>query len=329
MSGPVPISVDLAAPGRNLGYARVPHSVHRSAYGHIPVPVGSVVGAEPGPSVLLIAGNHGDEYEGQIILSDLLRSLDPDQIKGAVTFLPMANFPAAEAGLRTSPLDDGNLNRSFPGSDRGGPTQMIARFIEKQMVPGQDYVLDLHSGGSSLYCIPFGMTAWEEGHDSNDMRRAVLQAFGLDGELHHPPDGDGWYSSSAAWRKGAVGFTFELGGGGTVDPKIRTGAQAGLLRALSVIGVYSGPVPTERLAEETQVFEDESLLYADDRGVLELHAFAGDAVTAGQLAAQVHFPETPGKAPVSYRFERDGVILAHRVPARVLRGDCLFHIGHG
>lgn len=328
MSGLVPISVDLTTPGRNLGYARIPHSVHRSAYGHIPVPVGSVVGRQEGPAVLLIAGNHGDEYEGQVILSDLLQTLDPEQVRGSVTFLPMANFPAAEAGMRTSPLDDGNLNRSFPGTERGSPTQMIAHFIEEQMVPGKDVVIDLHSGGSSLYCVPFGMTAWEEGDQTNDLRKAILDAFGLDGALHHEPDGDGWFSSSAAWRKGGIGFTFELGGGGTVDPKIRLGAQAGLLRALSVIGVYTGKVPEERLCEATRTFGDESLVYADDRGVLELRAFSGEDVEAGQLAALVHFPDTPGKPPVPYRFERDGYILAHRIPARVVRGDCLFHMGH-
>jgi predicted deacylase len=34
------------------------------------------------------------------------------------------------AGMRTSPLDEGNLNRSFPGDPYGGPTAQIADYIE-------------------------------------------------------------------------------------------------------------------------------------------------------------------------------------------------------
>ncbi|MEQ8831934.1 MAG: succinylglutamate desuccinylase/aspartoacylase family protein [Alphaproteobacteria bacterium] len=327
-TNPIACTVDLTAPGRNLGYLLVPHSVHRSAYGHIHVPVASLVGPRDGPSILLMAGNHGDEYEGQIILSGLMRDLDPDRISGRLTLLPMANFPAAEAGMRTSPADGGNLNRSFPGKPRGTPTEMLAHFIEHRLVAGTDLVIDLHSGGSSLYCVPFGMTSWVEGNEHNPLRRSVMAALGLDAALYHLPDGDGWYSSSAAWRAGAAGFTLELGGGGTVDPEIRRRARDGVLRALRVAGGYdddgeAGPIP-----DHPREFKDESLIFAEEPGLYEPLCHAGDSVDAGKKAACIHFPETPGKAPLDVIAPRDGYILAHRVPARVLRGDCLFHVGH-
>jgi predicted deacylase len=59
-----------------------------------------------------MAGNHGDEYEGQVALSKLIRSLEPAEVSGRIIILPSANFPAAMAGMRTSPLDAGNLNRA-------------------------------------------------------------------------------------------------------------------------------------------------------------------------------------------------------------------------
>jgi predicted deacylase len=54
------------------------------------------------------------------------------------------------AGMRTSPLDEGNLNRSFPGDPYGGPTAQIADYIESVLLPQCDFVFDFHSGGSSL-----------------------------------------------------------------------------------------------------------------------------------------------------------------------------------
>jgi len=57
--------IDLLADGKETGFVRVPHSVHRSAYGWIPIPIVRIKSGE-GPSVLMQAGNHGDEWEGQI-----------------------------------------------------------------------------------------------------------------------------------------------------------------------------------------------------------------------------------------------------------------------
>ena len=105
---PLRADIDLDAPGRHVGHVRLPHSTHESAYGWIPVPIASIKGGE-GPSVLLTAGNHGDEYEGQIALLKLIRELDPAALHGRVIVMPRLNLPAAAAGRRTSPIDDGNL----------------------------------------------------------------------------------------------------------------------------------------------------------------------------------------------------------------------------
>ena len=145
--------IDLDGDGKQTGFLRLPHSVHRSAYGWIPIPIAQISnrGANgSGPTILLMAGNHGDEYEGQVALGRLIRDLDPAEVRGRVIILPSANFPAAMAGTRTSPLDQGNLNRSFPGDPAGGPTAQIAYYIEHELLPRCDFVLDIHSGGSSL-----------------------------------------------------------------------------------------------------------------------------------------------------------------------------------
>src|SRR4030081_416724 len=145
--------IDLLADGKETGFVRVPHSVHRSAYGWIPIPIVRIRNGE-GPSVLMQAGNHGDEWEGQIGLGNLLRSIEPTDIKGRLVILPSAHFPAAMAGQRTSPIDDGNLNRSFPGNADGTITQQIAYWIEHALLPGFDYISASPPGGSSLTYTP-------------------------------------------------------------------------------------------------------------------------------------------------------------------------------
>jgi predicted deacylase len=293
--------VDVSADGKQLGYLRLAHSVHRSAYGWIPIPVASIRNGE-GPRVLLMAGNHGDEYEGQVILSKLIRQLDPQDLRGSLVVLPMANFPAAEAGLRTSPLDEGNLNRSFPGDPRGTPTQAIAHYIESVLLAEADFMIDLHSGGSSLDYLPAMLTPWEEGDPENPRRKALLEVTSL---------------------------STEIGGAGRVTPAYLAMAERGLLRLLAEIGVYKGPVVTE--GESTPIryldIRPEHYVYAPEAGIFEPLAELGDTVEAGQAAALIHHPQTPGRAPTPVSFAASGLLLCKRVPALTRRGDCLFHLG--
>ena len=141
--------VDFDADGKQQGYLRVPHSVHRSAYGWIPVPI-TVIKNGTGPTLVISAGVHGDEYEGQIAVATLARELGAGDIRGRLILLPMLHYPAAEAGSRVSPLDQGNLNRLYPGDARGTPAEMIAHYHEEVILQLADYAVDLHSGGTSL-----------------------------------------------------------------------------------------------------------------------------------------------------------------------------------
>src|SRR5690606_31474234 len=124
----ITVDIDLDDAGKHAGHARLPYSVNRSAYGWLPIPIASIKNGS-GPTILLMAGSHGDEYEGQVVLTRLFQSLSVDQVQGQIIFLPMANYPAAKAGARVSPLDQGNLNRLYPGDENGTVTMAIAHFI--------------------------------------------------------------------------------------------------------------------------------------------------------------------------------------------------------
>ncbi len=169
--------VDFDRNGRQHGFLRLFHSVHSSAYGFIPIPI-VVLKNGDWPTALLVSGTHGDEYEGQVALCNLVKSLDPARIRGRVIILPAANFPAAMAGRRTSPIDEGNLNRLFPGDPDGTVTEQIAYHIEHELVPMADLVCDLHSGGSSLMYVPSALFGGWRRDGSTAEGVAALKAFG-------------------------------------------------------------------------------------------------------------------------------------------------------
>lgn len=99
--------IDFSHEGRQAGHLAIPYSIDRSPYYQIRIPVLRLKNGE-GPSLLLMAGNHGDEYEGELQLGRLMRLLDVAEIRGAVTILPMANLPAVMAAKRCSPFDGGD-----------------------------------------------------------------------------------------------------------------------------------------------------------------------------------------------------------------------------
>src|SRR5215472_4300185 len=146
-------TVDFDRAGKQVGFIMVPHSPHDDAWGATRVPVAVIKNGE-GPTVVLEGGNHGDEYEGPIVIGELIRDLVPGEVQGRLILMPANNVHAVIAGQRTSPVDGLNFNRVFPGDPRGSMTQQIAAFMTDHVFPRADAFLDLHSGGSSLSLLP-------------------------------------------------------------------------------------------------------------------------------------------------------------------------------
>jgi N-alpha-acetyl-L-2,4-diaminobutyrate deacetylase len=107
-------TINFDRDGVHHGHLQLPYSHDDAAYGAVMIPI-AVIGNGDGPTVLLTGGNHGDEYQGPTSLIKLANSLQPTDIAGRVIIVPCMNQPAFAAGTRTSPIDRGNLNRSFPG----------------------------------------------------------------------------------------------------------------------------------------------------------------------------------------------------------------------
>jgi len=318
--------VDFEQEGKQQGFLRLPHSVHRSAYGWIAIPI-VVIKNGPGPSVLLTAGNHGDEYEGQITLMKLCRELEPAAVRGRIIMLTAVNFPAAIAGLRTSPIDDLNLNRSFPGDPDGSPTEVIAHYVERELLPISDYAIDLHSGGSSLMYLPSALIARATDDELTGRQLDILKAFHAPLSFVMSPREDRTMLA-AAQRTRVAAMGTELGGAGSTSVQSLAVAERGVRRVLK----HVGSVPEMEVGQElipTRLMEvggSDYYVHSPDYGFWEPLAELGDEVRAGQTAAAVYCPETPWREPVMTQFDRDGTILCKRVPGAVHRGDCLFHL---
>ena len=317
--------VDFDKDGKQISHLQLPYSSNVSAYGWIGIPI-AVIRNGRGPTLYLGAGNHGDEYEGQIVLARLIRELDPGAIQGRLIVMPAQNLPAVLAGARCSPLDAGNLNRSFPGDPDGPPTAAIAHFIESVLLPMCDAVVDLHSGGKKLDYLPSALVRRPPGRDPNAAaKRAALEAFRAPVGYIVSDAREDRTLTAAADRVGIVGVGTELGGAGTVTLETLAVARRGLQNMLRHFGLVEGEAdgPPSRL---TEVKGPEYYVHAPCRGLFEPAFELGDEIKAGQPAGHIHFVDDPAMPPVEVRFRGEGLVICKRPIVQVERGDCLAHL---
>ncbi|MBD8653783.1 succinylglutamate desuccinylase/aspartoacylase family protein [Rhizobium sp. CFBP 13726] len=323
--------IDLAKEGRQAGFLAIPFSIDRSPYYQIRIPVLRLKNGE-GPSILLMAGNHGDEYEGELQLARLMRRLEPSKIRGAMTILPIANVPAVMAAKRCSPFDGGNLNRAFPGDPSGTPTARLAHFLETQLFPFHDIVLDLHSGGTSMAHLP--CTLIERQADDARFRRSaeLLAAIGGSHAFIADNGQSAPTSMGAASRAGAIGLSGEFGGGGTVTPDSMAFTACAIDRLLLTLGIVDGPILSRKPLPAPGPLQLLSLsrhsqgIYAERRGWFEPAVRLGAAVLQGDIAGWYHDLERLDQPEEALLFAEGGVVISSRLHCDSQAGDCLIQV---
>lgn len=315
--------IDLETPGRQVGFLHIPQSPHDDAWGTVRIPM-AVLANGDGPTIILEGGNHGDEYEGQIVLGELIRSLPLERIRGRLILMPSLNAPAAEAGLRTSPQDGKNLNRSFPGDHAGTITEQIAAYVSDELFSRGDAFLSLHSGGSSLDIIPSALV--QPTADPAQTQRNIDAAFTFGAPFNVLLNtlGDTRTSAATAVAAGLTCVCTEMAGRGAVTDTALELCRSGALRVLVHWGVLDeayAQVPTAPPAPLFKVLGAKSYVIASERGVYEAFHRHGECVEAGQPAGRIHQIFDPRRAPVELTYAISGVVFAKRHPGIVAPGN--------
>ncbi|MDO5744537.1 MAG: succinylglutamate desuccinylase/aspartoacylase family protein [Micrococcaceae bacterium] len=319
--------IDFSATGKQLGYGHVVHSDNVHDGSIIPMPV-AIISSGPGPVVLVVAGTHGDEYEGQILAHELIRDLEPEQLSGTVIIVPAANTAAVRGAGRVSPIDAGNLNRSYPGNAAGGATEQVAALISGQLLPRADFVIDLHSGGSNSTYVPCTFIYRGPDQELWTQKLRAARTLGLPYAMVVAPLLEPGSLSSAGDRAGIPTISTELPGAGTVDRFALETLRQGMRRMLGTLGVIAETqlAPDEYVEPQWLELTTESPVTALVAGLFEPLVSLGDEVRAGQPVARVHFVEELDRAPRSYTARIDGVVAILRRPTLVTTGTHLMHI---
>lgn len=278
-----------------------------------------------GPSVLLLGGIHGDEYEAQIVLRRLAERLTAGDVTGRVIIVPSLNFPAAQQGRRLSAFDGQNMNRCFPGKEEGTTTERLCAFVTKRLFPAVDLLIDVHAGGSDVSVVPmvFGFATANSVVDNARLNR-LMEAWGYRFVQH--VDGIDETACGAAKLADLASIEVE-GGGGRMKSDELAIMEEGLLRALADFGVIKQQLTPIPFAGVHFSAGPEGQYLAPHPALVEHTVALGGKVNKGQLVALLHPTEGQLAAPLEITAPMAGYVLRQTEHAFVSKGQLVGNIG--
>ena len=320
-------AIDFTVPGKQQGYLQVPYSHNLGGWANVMIPITTIAQGD-GPTVLVLGGNHGDEYQGQIAGMKLARQLTPEMVSGRLIIIPSLNFPAAKAATRLSPLDGMNMNRAFPGQPEGNVTSQIAHYLTNVLFPLSDVVIDIHSGGRSMEFLPCAhMHLVKDAQQRQRMLDAML-AWNTDFAFIYADIAGSGLLPVEAENQGKTVVTTELGGGEGVNAAVHRIAQNGLNNVLKHVGVLRGQ-PQSRASLGlpptiiTQALRREDYLLAPESGIFEVCVDLGQLVAAGDTIGYIHHLERHDREPERVVSPGAGYLVTMRTPCLTTQGDCV------
>jgi hypothetical protein len=319
--GPFEILGKTVAPGEKR---RIPLAATESFAGApVPTPVLVARGRAPGPTQCLTGGVHGDELNGIEIVRRALEQTDPESLSGTLIGAPIVNVHGFRRGSRYLP-DRRDLNRYFPGSERGSPASRIAYAVFQKVVLRCEALVDVHSGSFHRTNL-----AQVRGDVRDERVLRLARGFGAPIVVHHA--GRAGTLRRAALEAGIPAITYEAG-----EPmrfqrdEIERGVRgvAGLVRALGMSDAApasADPAAADDPApREPTVFLRSRWVRVDDGGILTTSVGLGERVAEEALLGLVIDPIGGQRAEVRAPFA--GLVIGLAQDQLVIPGFAAFHI---
>jgi len=279
----VTIGTAVARPGQAVsGFIEVPAGVDSATR----IPITIVRGAQPGPTLALIAGTHGSEVAPIVALQRVRATLDPAGLRGTVLIVHVANVPSfLGRTIYYSPVDGKNLNRVYPGKPGGTVSERIAYAITREIIERADYLVDIHSGDGNeslrpyTYWSPLGLDA-----RADSVSREMALAWGSDHiviDTMRPRDRlASVYTQNTAQIRGKPALTTEAGYLGLASEDMVQRNVDGVFRLLRYLRMLPGDV---ELVRQPLFFERTEVLRSPGTGVWHPKVERGQSVQKGAL----------------------------------------------
>jgi len=286
-------------------------------YTHTPMemPVHVVRGKRDGPCLFVCAAIHGDELNGVEIIRRLMNHAQMRRIRGTLTAIPIVNVYGVIHHSRYLP-DRRDLNRSFPGSDKGSLASRLAHLLMTEVVGNATHAIDLHTGALHRSNVPQIRADVDDG-DTKELAEAfgvpvIINSKLRDGSLRQ-----------AACDLGIPIVIYEAGEALRFD---EVGIRVGL-RGINNVMCALGMLPAKKIRNvPKKPFTAQSSVWirAPISGVLLNNTQLGSIVKQGDLLGAVADPF--GQTETEITASTPGIVIGRTHLPLVNEGDAVIHI---
>ncbi|RMA78417.1 succinylglutamate desuccinylase/aspartoacylase family protein [Umboniibacter marinipuniceus] len=282
----------------------------------ISIPIHVVRAKKPGPNVFVSAAVHGDELNGVEIIRRLINSKYLNLKAGSLILVPMVNVYGVLNQSRYMP-DRRDLNRSFPGSEKGSLAGRVASIFLEEVVRHCDYGIDLHTGAIHRSNLP-----QIRANLSDPETKKLSEAFGVPVLLNANLRDGSLRQSAVEWDTKIL--LYEAGQALRLDEiSIRAGVR-GVVNVLNELGLLKRKVKRKKV--EFFVANTSTWIRAGASGIVNTLKELGDQVVKGDILADIGNPfgDSLGKVIAN----KSGIIIGKQNIPLVQEGDAMFHIAY-
>jgi len=272
---------------------------------------------EDGPTVLLMAGLHGDEINGIEIIRRIIRKGFNKPTKGTIICLPVFNIFGFLNIKRELP-DGRDLNRNFPGNIKGSLASQFAFHFMKEIAPHVDYVIDFHTGAAHRNNHPQIRVVMDD-QESVELAEIFNPPF----ILHSSYISKTIRESINKLNKKML--LFEGGKTNHIEESIVEEGINGVKRFLMHLDMRSFKIDISK--DRKPIYLDKSKwLRSPNSGMFHALVKNGTKVKKGDLIGMVMDPF--GNFERKIKSTIDGYVICLNESPVVYRGDAVFHLAH-
>jgi len=272
-------------------------------------------GNRNGPVLFVCAAIHGDEINGVEIIRRLLTLKLLKHMKGTLIVVPVVNVFGFLNHSRYLP-DRRDLNRSFPGSEKGSLAARLAGLFMTEIVAHCTHGIDLHTGSNHRTNLPQIRACLD-----NEETEQLARSFGAPVVLHSDFR-DGSLREAVEEREIPI-LLYEAGEALRFDElSIRFGVR-GIVSVMRAIGMLSNR-KSSRQYHDPLVCRSSSWARAPQGGLLRAKAALGRQVEQDELLGWISHPL--GRDQCEVLSPKRGVVIGQVNLPLVNEGDAVFHI---
>lgn len=300
-------------PGQNkvikLNVSKLPSGTEIDIYAHI------FRSENPGPTVLILGGLHGDEINGiEIVRKSINDGVFNGLNCGSVIAIPLLNVYGFINYSRDLP-DGKDINRSFPGNSKGSLASRVAKKLTHHILPLVDFGIDFHTGGKSIHNVP------QLRIDSSipaalKLAKLFKAPFIIESKLIPKS------LRKECNRRNIPMLVFEGGESLRLDKQSIKIGMAGIRNVL----MSQKMIPKKKTIDRGNILITEShWIRASFSGIFEHRKKSGEYIEKGELLGVISTPYDQTIKRIIAR--KNGYIFGINNNPVVNQGDALFHIG--